>query len=284
MSIKTFTLLDWPSDLIPREDTATLSQMPGGEWHSKGSLLNSFEVAVVCGGLPDDLIALLIWADAVKRDDGNTNLIIPYLPGARQDRRNHGEALSAKVYADLINKCGFSKVICLDPHSDVMPALIDNCIIAKLTDVVRMSSINFEEYVGIIAPDAGASKRAALVADNFKLPVFQALKKRDMATGKLSGFKCEPLPSEGKLLVVDDICDGGGTFKGLAKETGLNADRLSLWVTHGIFSKGAEDLWKYYGKIYTTNSHPGKLDAEYNNDFRRIVERVEVIRYLETYL
>jgi len=54
---------------------------------------------------------------------------------------------------------------------------------------------------------------------------------------------------------VDDICDGGGTFLGLAtalKEK--NAGKLSLIVSHGIFSKGFEELNKSFDTVFTTNS------------------------------
>jgi ribose-phosphate pyrophosphokinase len=55
-------------------------------------------------------------------------------------------------------------------------------------------------------------------------------------------------------LIVDDICDGGGTFIGLAAELkNKNAGKLYLAVSHGIFSKGFDSL-KCFDKIFTTNS------------------------------
>lgn len=260
-----------PLDIPLQQD---ILQMPGGEWHTKSSIQGHFKSSKcyldIRGALPDDLIAMLIVADAIHRDGGEVSAYIPYLPGARQDRRQAGEALSCKVYADLINKCGFKTVVCVDPHSDVMPALINNCQVDSIYTVIN---VPHKEFVGIIAPDAGASKRANQAATLYELPVFQALKKRDMATGKLSKFTCETLPSEGKLLVVDDICDGGGTFIGLAKATGLPKERLALWVTHGIFSGKATDLKNYYSAIYTTDSHPGKIDATYDHEFMKILTR-----------
>jgi len=56
-------------------------------------------------------------------------------------------------------------------------------------------------------------------------------------------------------LIVDDICDGGGTFLGLAKELkSKNAGKLYLAISHGIFSKGFESLAKDFQKIFTTDS------------------------------
>ena len=117
-------------------------------------------------------------------------------------------------------------------------------------------------YVGVIAPDKGAVARAEHVADALHLPLFKATKERDFETGKLSHFAVEPLPEAGRLLVVDDICDGGGTFCGLAEAAGVGRERLSLWVSHGIFSGKANQLRDYYSTVYTTDSHPGARRAD----------------------
>lgn len=51
------------------------------------------------------------------------------------------------------------------------------------------------------------------------------------------------------------LCDGGGTFIGVAEELKKhNCGKLFLFVTHGIFSRGFEELNKYFEKIYCTNS------------------------------
>lgn len=262
-------------DLTPSENH--LFQMPGGEWHINGPPLTGRQVAFVQGASADDLLALAIWADAVHRDGGEPSALIPYLPGARQDRRQSGEALSASVYANIINFMRLQRVVYLDPHSVAMPALIDNGVEVPLVAVAE-SIFSGPSFAGIIAPDAGAAKRAGAVAQMLDVPCFQALKRRDPTTGKLSGFACEPLPAIGKLLVVDDICDGGGTFKGLANATGLGKERLALFVTHGIFSKGSETLPDFFSDIYTTDSHPHTM---YMPPLRR---RASVFSVIQGYL
>ena len=55
--------------------------------------------------------------------------------------------------------------------------------------------------------------------------------------------------------MVDDIFDGGRTFVELAKLIlPMEPERLELYVTHGIFSKGYDEITQYYDRIYTTNS------------------------------
>ena len=53
------------------------------------------------------------------------------------------------------------------------------------------------------------------------------------------------------LLVVDDICDGGGTFVALAALLRRHSDRpLGLYVTHGLCTKGVAPL-RDYARLYT---------------------------------
>jgi len=244
-------------------------RMPGGEWHISGDRLDRKQIAYVRGASADDLVALAIWADAVHRDGGKPSAIIPYLPGARQDRWHPGEALSAGVYANIINSMKLRRVVCLDPHSDVMPALLNNVTVVPAAEVIRsaLGGNNNEHIDGVVIPDAGAFKRATAIAEVLEVPCYQGFKHRDRTTGKLSGFSCETVPSKGRLLVVDDICDGGGTFKGLAAamftedRAPIPKERLALYVTHGVFSKGAETLGKVFSAIYTTDSHPGSPHA-----------------------
>lgn len=56
-------------------------------------------------------------------------------------------------------------------------------------------------------------------------------------------------------LIVDDICDGGGTFIGLAEELKRkNAGKIYLAVSHGIFSKGIDKL-DFLAHVYATDAY-----------------------------
>ncbi len=81
------------------------------------------------------------------------------------------------------------------------------------------------------------------------------MKERDVKTGALTNFKTAANDlSNQTCFIVDDICDGGGTFAGTAKmlmEEG--AAKVVLIVTHGIFSKGSEI--EFVDEIYTTDSY-----------------------------
>jgi ribose-phosphate pyrophosphokinase len=76
------------------------------------------------------------------------------------------------------------------------------------------------------------------------LPVVTASKVRVQATGHLVTGELSGESVTGKrVLIVDDICDGGATFIGLAaKLREAGATDVVLFVSHGIFSRGVRAL------------------------------------------
>lgn len=248
----TVTLRDLASgEVLPG---ARLLNFPGGEAHiSLEGELPAVAVVDLRGGEGQSILSALVAADALQRRGTKPILFCPYLPAARQDR---GAPLSARVYADVLNRAGFEFVVAVDPHSDVMPALVERFVSIPASEIAPRA-ITASDYVGLVCPDAGAAKRTETVAKALRLPVYYGRKYRDMATGALSGFGCEELPPQGKLLLVDDICDGGGTFRGLISATKLPPERIDLWVSHGVFSGGAASLLDVVGRVMTTDSHPG---------------------------
>jgi len=217
--------------------------------------------AVITGCDADDLVLLGLWADIIRSRGERTVAYIPYFPAARADR---GTPFAAKVYADIVNSFNLDEVVIFDPHSPVIVGLINNVRVVDSAPVIRRTIVGWGDrlasdkgYVGVIAPDAGAAERTQRVADVLHLPMFQATKTRNPDTGKLSNFEVEELPAEGRLLLVDDICDGGGTFRGLAAASGVPRERLDLWVSHGIFSGRANELTESFANVWTTDSHPG---------------------------
>lgn len=206
----------------------------------------------------NDLGMLCVTVDALRRMDvKNINLFIPYFPAARQDRvMIKGEALSVKVYADIINSMQLNKVFVFDAHSEVTPALVNNCEVIPNHTFIAAVIKAIGNDVKLISPDGGALKKIYKVSEFLGgVEVVECSKSRDVKTGRLSGFKVYNEDLQGAdCLIVDDICDGGGTFVGLAEELkNKNAGKLYLAVSHGIFNKGLAVL-DCFEKIFTTNS------------------------------
>lgn len=219
----------------------------------------------------DQLMAMFMATDALRRvyPYAVIDLTIPYFPYARQDRVcNAGEALSVKVMATLINAMNYGSVTVVDPHSPVLVAALDKCFVIEQKDVFKRTKQDWHKWT-IVAPDMGASKKtedfAKLVGAK---DVLYCNKKRNLADGKILGINIlnpEALQVYGKLMVLDDICDGGRTFIELAnviqrESPGYHQGKLDytieLAVTHGIFSKGVGVVADHFDRIYTTDTLP----------------------------
>lgn len=227
-----------------------LSAVPSGTEVTVTHRLNSFGAFGM----------LCLAVDALQRMDAViAKLIIPYFPAARQDRvMVPGESLSVKVYADIINRLGIKKVVIFDPHSEVAPALLDRVMAVPNHAFVAKVLERIATPVQLVAPDGGALKKIYKLSEYLGgINVVECSKRRDVKTGKLSSFEVfaeEDLKGK-DFLVVDDICDGGGTFLGLAQQLRRHhVGKLYLAVSHGIFYNGVEELAQYYEKIFTTDS------------------------------
>lgn len=213
----------------------------------------------------DDIMTLVMLTDALRRMGcRHIRLTMPYTPYARQDRVcNEGEALSIAAFANIINSLEFSSVVIYDPHSEVTPALINNCLVESQSLLMSKHDemchwlATRSEPTYLVSPDAGASKKVYDIFNKFGRGNFAGIvfaeKRRDLATGKIIKTNVTvPCDEEGNclidganLLIADDICDGGRTFIELAKVLVPYAPKsMSLYVTHGIFSQGLSVLKK----------------------------------------
>jgi len=174
---------------------------------------------------------------------------MPFLPYGRQDKRiSNDTTFALKTFADVINGMRFDSVRTLDVHSDIAEKLFDsfsnthptNEISRARREIARLKQGEIEQYNSLVNafPDAGAKKRYSRSANDII-----GHKVRDQATGYITEYKIEGEPEGKDILIVDDICDGGMTFKLMAKELyKQGAKSVHLYVTHGIFSKGVKTL------------------------------------------
>lgn len=207
-----------------------------------------------------DIFELLLVTDSLRRVGiKRLELFIPYLPFARQDRvMVKGEPLSLKVFSDLINSQNYEKLFIYDPHSDVSMAVLNNSEkISNHLFVEKVLNKVARNGYQLVSPDAGACKKIYDLAKslNSHCQVITCNKVRDVQTGNILSIECFEQDFRGMpLYIVDDICDGGGTFVLLAKELKKrNAGKINLVVSHGIFSKGL-DVFENIDHIYSTDS------------------------------
>jgi ribose-phosphate pyrophosphokinase len=207
----------------------------------------------------DDVMKLLLAVDALRRSGTQRiSAFIPYLPYARQDRvMVSGEPLSIKVMCQLLNTCAFEKVYVFDVHSEVSLALLNNVVPIANYSLVQQVVGDKNDFL-LISPDAGALKKIYNVAQaiNHTENIVLCNKLRNVRNGHIKQITVDQNDLGGKdCFIVDDICDGGATFIGVAKALKeCNAGKIHLIVSHGIFSHGEAELAEWIDHIYTTDS------------------------------
>jgi len=179
-----------------------------------------------------------------------TVLYLPYLPYARQDKMPSNEATFALTsFSILLNALEFDYVSIFDPHSDVGLYTIHN---AKATwpanavaELYTDLNVQFVCY-----PDAGAIDKYSKF---IPMPFLSGSKKRDQLTGHIDKYYVYVPENVKSVLVVDDICDRGGTFILLAKELlAKGVEDMYLYVSHGLFTGGTQLLFDAgYKRIFT---------------------------------
>lgn len=191
-------------------------------------------------------------ANALNKSAVST-LTLYCLIGQRSDRRFcENESFDLKVICKFINSMNFDKVQLLHPHSPISLALIENS--------EGMSHFSFVEKayhsIGtpiLVSPDAGAYKATHDIAVKLNTDLIPSNKVRVdgepaiLIQGDVKNKEC---------LIVDDLADGGRTFKYLAEELKRQgASRVFLYITHAQFNYGFEDLKESIDHIYCTNSY-----------------------------
>jgi ribose-phosphate pyrophosphokinase len=205
----------------------------------------------------EELMRLMLVANVLgKRNSGeHLYLEIAYLLGARMDRPiDHYQPFTLEVVTKIINTFQFAGILLFNVHSEVSENLLRAVNILPIKQIKEIKRFYNEMgiHLACVAPDKGSVNWIKYCVDHY----VTCTKIRDSQTGKLSAFKVDQ-PNEvnsRECLIIDDICDGGGTFVGLAKELRkAGAKKILLYVSHGIFSKGFE--LEGIDEIWTTDSY-----------------------------
>lgn len=245
---------------------------PDGEKHLKIDTLDRKDSVRIVSRITcsDDLFLLMQLSDILNRQCVVVEeIFIPYLMTMRCDRLfSLEQPFSLGIVANVINSFKAKIVRIVEPHSYASLSLIERSfpqwVDYKIVD----------DFVNCL-PDKGSVDRYN--SSRYSVAPIICSKARDVNTGKLSGFRIEAIGGykEGNnIVVVDDLCDGGGTFVGIAEELRkLKPSRLTLAVVHAIQKQGIERVAKVYDEVVISNSY---MDWNKND----LPENVEVVNVL----
>lgn len=229
----------------------------------------------------EDIIAFRMAVDAIEQSGGKgpSELLIPYIPYARQDRiATKGDPLAIGVFARLIKYSDLETVWCLDPHSPETENHFNNKYGIRFFGVSPVFFI--EQYINkvapgkkvvLVSPDKGAEQKTIRYLEDIDnaIGVIVCRKTREPVTGRLTQAEfdryipknigeCLNIKDDPniELIVTDDICDGGRTFMNLVELLDFEGFKnpVHLWTSHAIYSYGIDGLLKKFKTIGSTNS------------------------------
>jgi ribose-phosphate pyrophosphokinase len=233
-------------------------------------------------------------------------ITIPNLIDAQADRRfNVGESSGLKLVCNFLNKMNADFKI-FHPHNpEVVEALMDNVEIIDNTYFIKevLSEIYCQTYVIprdkglfyhqqnslkdnliLMSSDAGGFKPLMKLCDKIKWigETASASKAREYKEGKtvLTQLIAHNDFRGKDILIIDDICVYGGTFKGLSKMLKeRNCGKLYLAVSHmTVQNLGEDPVTNYFDTVFTTNSKYDQYFTSHGAEDQPKLQNLEIIK------
>ncbi len=224
---------------------------------------------------PDDHFANLKRAiSAVGGKARRLTVIMPMLYEGRQHKRSSRESLDCAIALQELVHMGVDNIITFDAHD----SRVQNAIPLKGFENVQptyqmvkaltrnMPDIRIDpDHLIIISPDEGGMSRCIYYSTVLGLPLGMFYKRRDYS--RVVGGRNPILAHEflgadlnGKdCLIIDDMISSGDSMIEVAKKLKeLNANRIFICTSFGLFCNGLADFDKAYAdgiftRVFTTN-------------------------------
>ena len=202
------------------------------------------------------------------------NVIMPFLYEGRQHKRNGRESLDCAYALTELRDMGVSNLITFDAHDprvqNATPLTgFDNFLppyqFIKALLNAEIDLLVDKDHLLVISPDEGALDRAIYFASVLGVDTGMFYKRRDYSTivnGKNPIVAHEFLGDniDGKdIIIIDDMISSGGSMLDTAKQLKeMNARRVFICTTFGLFTDGLSSFDKayehgYFDKVITTD-------------------------------
>lgn len=228
----------------------------------------------------EELFIFVQMMELIHTSIHRTNVIIPYLMGARNDRSmapGRGVTLFDVLWVISNSLYPLDRLTFITMHNeeavskwfaDAEPWLgeefdSENLDNPRINFIMPYPNFKTNENEMVVFPDKGAERRFKHLVDG---PYLVAEKVRDVNQAQSRILKYEllnpmnyDLKKIKKISVLDDLVDGGNTFKLLssALHTELNNNSefsVELYLTHFIQEEGLLSLTEYYDIIYVCDT------------------------------
>lgn len=226
-----------------------------------------FIIQPTCPPTDESLMELLIMLDTFKRASAErVTAVIPYFGYARSDKKDRPRVpIAAKLIANLIDTSGADRVLTVDLHASQIQGFFDIPVdhLYAAPVIVNYFQENPIEDLVVVAPDTGGAERSRAYAKRLDAGLVLVDKRREKANvaevmnvvGEVEGKNC---------LIVDDMCDTGGTICKVAGALHQNgASSIYACFSHAVLSGNAIDNLRksHIKKIIVTDTIPLREDG-----------------------
>ncbi len=230
----------------------------------------------------DRFVMLLHAIEAAALSDAQyVTAILPYFPGARQDKRKGRtrEGISAGLFTRMLQSAGVDRVMSVEIHNDAIAGMF-NPAMAHLENVFLTRHLaawlQQKGLVGdvVVAPDVGGMERARRYAEELSADLAALSKERDYSKpNTVSRATLIGDVSGRDILLVDDIIDTAGSVVAAVKELkAQKARNIIVACAHPVLSGPAwsrlseleasarSEGWSFKLVGTSTIAHPGAPD------------------------
>jgi ribose-phosphate pyrophosphokinase len=175
----------------------------------------------------DRFIMLLHAIEAAALSDAQyVTAVLPYFPGARQDKRKGRtrEGISAGLFARMLQSAGVDRVMSVEIHNDAIAGMF-NPAAAHLENVFLTRHLaawlKNNNLVGdvVVSPDVGGMERARRYAERLSADLAALSKERDYSKPNIVNRATLIGDVAGRnVLLVDDIIDTAGSVVAAVEE------------------------------------------------------------------
>lgn len=194
----------------------------------------------------DRFVMLLHAVEAAALSDAEfVTAVVPYFPGARQDKRKGRvrEGISAGLFARMLQEAGAHRVVTVDIHNEAIAGMFDpvRCRLENVHLCHRLARwIQAQGLAGdtVASPDVGGMERARQYAAELQSHLVGLSKERDYST--VNQVKRSTLigqVTDCDVLLVDDIIDTAGSVAAAVDELKRHGARhITVACAHPVLS------------------------------------------------
>lgn len=225
------------------------------------------------------LVMLLHACDAAAQADAQwITAVLPYYPGARQDKRKGRtrEGISASLFARLLKAAGVRRVVSVEIHNDAIAGMFDPrfCLLDNVYLTGPLAGwLRARGLAGqvVAAPDVGGMERARRYAATLGGDLAALSKERDYSQPNTVLQSTLIGEVRGRdVLLVDDIVDTAGSVVAAVAELKAHGARdITVACAHpvlsppawerlgGVAERAAAEGWRFTAVGSSAVQHPG---------------------------